>query len=219
MGVVSTAIYSARNAGKGVNGESARFIVSADQAVNAILNESGKAVNTVDDFANSIFKVTNASTRLAEITSKAVNPLLVTAAGIRVLKDDDKKSALVEEGLAMGTMFGAEKLYKMARNTVRENLEDAATLGKTKVAKNINKKAGKTFKNKTVVGYAQDISEYLNKITKGSKGKKKALLILAEILAVGVSILSYDTGKKIGKKLTGRDEATQKTASTNPFNG
>ena len=40
-------------------------------------------------------------------------------------------------------------------------------------------------------------------------GKKKLIAIAADIALVGVSMLSFDAGKKIGKKLTGRDEEQQ----------
>lgn len=44
--------------------------------------------------------------------SDAVNPLLVVASAARVYSADDKKSALIQEGMAMTAMFSAEGFVK-----------------------------------------------------------------------------------------------------------
>ena len=144
-------------------------------------------LNYVDD-AGRLVGVTNAASKVTGFASKAVNPLLCVASGIRVLKDDDQYAALVEESCAMGAMFASEKLFK---NLIANPL------------------TGKEVK--TTSKWAKKLTDSLFDLTKNVQGggKKKLIAIAADIALVGVSILTFDAGKKIGKMLTGRDEEQQ----------
>ena len=194
MGVVATAIFDVRNMNKVGHGDSGRIGAAAAQTTNLVsaashssiepLSKSANTIlNCVDDAGN-LIGITNAASKVTNIASKAVNPLLCVASGIRVLNDDDQYAALIEESCAMGTMFAGEKLFK------------------TLVANPMSQK-----EIKTTAKWADDIASTIKNATKNlSGGKKKLLAIAADVALVGVSILSFDIGKKAGKILSGRDK-------------
>lgn len=198
MGVVATAIYDYRNMDKALHGDTGRVGAAAVQTTNLINAASQSSFEPLKNCANSMLNyvddagrfvgVTNTASKITGFASKAVNPLLCVASGIRVLKDDDQYAALVEESCAMGAMFASEKLFK---NLIANPL------------------TGKEVK--TTSKWAKKLTDSLFDLTKNVQGggKKKLIAIAADIALVGVSILSFDTGKKIGKKLTGRDEEQQ----------
>ena len=102
---------------------------------------------------------------------------------MRVLNDEDQYAALIEETCAMGTMFAGEKLFKTLVSNPLSGKEVKSTSELvSKVASSI-----------------QDATKNL------SGGKKKLLAIAADVALVGVSIFAFDTGKKVGKMLSGRD--------------
>ncbi len=194
MGVCATAIFDIRNMDKVGHGDTGRVGAVAAQTTNLVNAASrssiepvqkvaNTALNYIDDAGN-VVGVTNAASKVTGFASKAVNPLLCVASGVRVLKDDDQYAALIEEGCAMGAMFAGEKLLK------------------TLVANPIAQKEVKTTSK-----WATKIASTIQDATKNLTGAKKVLATIAADLAlVGVSILSFDIGKKIGKKLSGRDE-------------
>ena len=93
----------------------------------------------------------------------------------------------------MGAMFASEKLYK--------------TLG----AKPLTGKEVKTT-SKLETKIADTVADSVKNV-KG-RGKKKLLAIAADIALVGVSILTFDLGKKIGKKISGRDDEIKNVKTT-----
>lgn len=210
MGIYATAIFNARNYGKVQKGELGRLGAATAQTTNLInagsnssidfvRNASNGVLNGVDDVGKAM-GVANAASKVTNFASKAVNPLLCVASGIRVLNDDDQYSALVEETAAMGTMFASEKLYKtLVANPVTQN------------------------DIKTTTKWAGEIAETLSDFSKNLKGKNKylgkALCIAADLGLVAVSIASFDLGKKVGKKLTGRDEQEQQDFYTSQMSG
>ena len=199
MGAVTSVAFALRNTDKALHGESMRGGVALAQAVSVtdvLRHGAGKVgeyaqsvFDGVDNIAQSTLGISNGATKLSSIASKAVNPLLCVASGVRVLKDEDKDKALTEEVMAMGAMFGAERIAKVARKVVdnaikKENLDDI-------IQNPTIKKAGESL---------------IKKINTLPKGGKTALFIAAELLFVGVSIAAFDSGKKFGKFLTGRTE-------------
>ncbi len=193
MGVYATAIFDIRNIGKVSHGDKGRIGAAAAQTANLVSaaskssieplkNGANTILNYVDDAGN-LIGITNTASKVTNIASKAVNPLLCVASGMRVLNDDDQYAALIEESCAMGTMFAGEKLFK------------------TLV---VNPVSGKEVKASTEL--AGKIASSIQDATKNLSGaKKKLLAIAADIALVGVSILAFDTGKKVGKMLSGRD--------------
>ena len=122
MGVCATAIFDIRNMDKVGHGDTGRVGAVAAQTTNLVNAASrssiepvqkaaSTALNYIDDAGN-VVGVTNAASKVTGLASKAVNPLLCVASGVRVLKDDDQYAALIEEGCAMGAMFAGEKLLK-----------------------------------------------------------------------------------------------------------
>ncbi len=208
MGSIATTIYSIRNFGKAQNGDVGRLPVALVQSANSMSQATQNIINKVDDlgrWAEVGNNVGEAAGKVSKFASKITNPLLVGAAGIRVLKDEDKESALIEEGLAMSGMFTAEGIYKVLNNTIKDG-------------------AGKTLKENqkllTEGPLAKGLKSLGEKISKMSSGKQKALLILGELGLVATSIVSYNLFKNIGKKLTGRDRAEKEKneVKNNPFN-
>ena len=199
MGVFATAIFDVRNIGKVGHGDTGRAPVSIAQTTNLVnaashstyaplKNSANVLLNGVDD-AGRLIGVANAASKVTGIASKAVNPLLCVASGMRVMKDDDPYAALIEEGCAMSAMFAGEKLFKhlvanpLAQKEVKTSTELAAK----------------------IVSKVDDFS-------KGLTGKKKiAANILADIALVGVSIFSFDMGKKLGKTLSHRNNGEKAT--------
>ena len=118
MGVYATAIFDIRNIGKVSHGDKGRIGAAAAQTTN-LVNAASKSsieplqkgattiLNYVDDAGN-LVGVTNAASKVTSVASKAVNPLLCVASGMRVLNDEDQYAALIEETCAMGTMFAGE---------------------------------------------------------------------------------------------------------------
>ena len=96
---------------------------TADNFICKTLENIGKegAADTLKKAA----KASNCSV-VGTIASKAVNPLLVGAAGIRVLKDDDQYSALIEETSAMGMMFGYRKTNENQQKRLSLTLQKTA---------------------------------------------------------------------------------------------
>lgn len=78
-------------------------------------------------------KVLQCATKTADWASKNVNPLLVAAAGYRVMTSDDKESALKKEVFGMSAMFGLEALMKEFLNS--KYLDDVHCNMKNKHAK------------------------------------------------------------------------------------
>ncbi|MBE7705916.1 MAG: hypothetical protein E7Z91_01535 [Cyanobacteria bacterium SIG30] len=206
MGGIATTIYCLRNAGKVKNGEIGRAPVAVMQSANSASQAVSGAINSVDDlgrFAKIGEKVGKGAEKVSSFASKVTNPLLVGAAGLRVLKDDDKESAIIEETMAMTGMFASEAIYKRLQNTVVSN-------------------AGKKLKANAKVLSDGKIAKKLaglgKKIGKMSSGKQKAIFILAELGLVATSIFAFDSFKKLGKKMTGRDKQKDITNNQNKTN-
>ena len=105
---------------RGVRGavSAIQFGNSAKGALAVAAEKSETVAKCVDDVADiingarSTSKVFDGVCKGANILSKMVNPLLCVASGVRVYKSEDKKSAAVKEGCAMGLMFTGEGIWK-----------------------------------------------------------------------------------------------------------
>lgn len=229
-GIIQTGIFCVRNTGKVVSGkDTGRIGATGAQLVsltdklshNASIFGEGvlNMTNTADNFIcktlknigkegvadtlESAAKASNGSV-VGTIASKAVNPLLVGAAGIRVLKDDDQYSALIEETSAMGMMFGAEKLMKTAKETFFDIAENGT--------KEITEQTGFIQGAKNLATKA--LNTAATKFSKLSKGGQTVTKVGIGLLFVAGSITAYSIGKTIGKKLTGRDETVDNNTDT-----
>ena len=130
----------------------------------------------------------------AKIASKAVNPILTVASGIRVFSAEDKKTATIQEGLAMGSMFGVESLMK-------------STLG-------LDNRVGNYAKNKILNTSAKQIKFFIssNKWLSKLPTNKVTGCIKAVAFVVG-STLAFAAGKELGKMITSR--TTEKSFEQN----
>ncbi len=236
MGAVSSIVFGVRNTNKAANGDIGRAPVPVVQSFNAVCdaakNGAANGFKTISKSANKIVKhadklgakagVENISSKLFKTTSKLVNPLLCGAAGVRVLRDEDKKSALIEETAGLTAMFAGEGIYKAFRNVTEsaiknnsyENITKDLTNCKSKVSLSgiMTKKAGKVLQGASNEGLMKKaVTGIANKTKNMTDGKRRALFIGAELGLVGTSILCATLGKKLGYKITGRDGAQIKT--------
>ena len=180
--------------GETISGTASKALAHADDGIMAVANRLGCS----ESLTNLASKAGTKSV-FGAIAQKAVNPLLVGAAGLRVLNDDDQYAALIEEGCAMGLMFGAEKLMKTQRNNFYKLAEGAAdTIGEAAKSSGVKETLSKV------------ISSSAEKFSKLTKGQKTAAKIGLELLFVAGSICAYSIGKHIGKKLSHRDSNTAK---------
>lgn len=129
--VVKAATFGGRNADKVVNSSNGiddrgriaattGQITAAGKAAAKLDNVLGKgtqaAINVMCDVSKHN-KVLEYATKGANWASKNVNPLLVGAAGYRVLAADDKEAALKKEVFGMSAMFGVEAVMKECLNS------------------------------------------------------------------------------------------------------
>lgn len=180
--------------GETISGTASKALSCADNGIMAVANRLGCG----DSLTNLAGKAGTKSV-FGAVAQKAVNPLLIGAASIRVLNDDDQYAALIEEGCAMGLMFGAEKLMKTQRNNFYKLAESAAdTIGEAAKSSGVKETLSKVISNSA------------KKFSNLTKGQKTAVKIGLELLFVVGSICAYSAGKYIGKKLSHRDKDTAK---------
>ncbi len=163
-------------------------ISTADETIK-VVRETTKGSKYVDALSRTLNSSKNTSKLLdwtckgAEFASKAVNPLLCVAAGARVLNAEDKKSAAIQELLAMGGMFAVE-------GAIKSNLGlngKAAQYVNNKFLLNLGTKA-KTFLATT---------KFLNKIPTN----RLTGIVKAAIFVIG-SCTGFAAGQKLGKLIT-----------------
>lgn len=120
--LVRSTIFGVRNADKVVNtADKGRIAADVGQFTNAVKtaaqldNSLGKgaqaAINVMGKAANK-YKAIEIAGKGAEWASKHVNPLLIGAAGYRVITAENKEKALKREIFGMSAMFGGEYLMK-----------------------------------------------------------------------------------------------------------
>lgn len=229
-GIVQTGIFCARNGGKVATGkDTGRIGATAAQAVSvtdkvasgaSIFGENiANAASAVTEFADKgILKAADAighkeaieglaksagtNSIFGAVAQKAVNPLLIGAAGIRILSDEDQYAALLEEGCAMGLMFGTEKLMTKGKKAFFKAAEE----GSEALIKSAETDGIKGFIN----GAKNNIKDIIGKAAKSygglSKNNKTLANIAIGLLFVAGSICAYSIGKKIGTTLSGRDK-------------
>lgn len=190
---------------------------------------AGKAADTINKVGKSVFNIEN----VAGKASKLVNPLIIGAAGYRVLKDEDKKSALVEESLALGAMFGAETVFKSVKKPLEMLVQQNGNVAN--VAKDLasSKEGAKSLLDKLnfTDGLADKLSvKILNnekgrnlitkaaaKISSMTKGQKTAAGIGIGLAFAAISICAFSAGKKLGQKITGRTAPKEPETDKNFF--
>lgn len=120
--LVKSTVFGVRNADKVLNtNDKGRILADVGQFTNAakaaaqLDNTLGKgaqaAINTLGKISQES-KALNQLAKGAQWASKNVNPLLVGAAGYRVITADDKSAALKREIWGMSSMFAVETLIK-----------------------------------------------------------------------------------------------------------
>lgn len=120
--LVKSTVFGVRNADKVINtndkgrifadvGQFTNAAKAASQLDNALGKGAQAAINTVGKYTKES-KALNQLAKGAQWASKNVNPLLVGAAGYRVLTAEDKTNALKREIWGMSSMFAVENMIK-----------------------------------------------------------------------------------------------------------
>ncbi len=207
----ASGVFLLRNTEKVQNGEIGRAPAVVAQTgslankTKTLIEEINKFDAKVANTADTAVDVYKSSAKAASFGSKALNlagelvdPLLVVAAGVRVLSADDKEAALYNEAGGMTGMFAVERLMKKSgvKDFIKANSDEAVELGIKKLSKYIKP---------------------LQNVSEKSKNKfvKAATFIITGTVFVLGSILGYDTGKKIGQNALEskrEKEATSKIA-------
>ncbi len=215
MGAVSSIIFAKRNIDKTANGDLGRAPIPVFQTLGAVagvstlaetagLTKTSKGMDSLFGKADDLLKKANinkSSKAICKSASNMVNPLLCAASAIRVMRDEDKGSALVEEGLAMGSMFAGEAVVKHLRDKAIPNAIKKSSANALQAELNSCKAA---VKNINLKGFKSALAS-----ASSNKMVKVGGSILGDLALVGVSILCFDLGKKLGRKITGREEKKQ----------
>lgn len=168
---------------------------NAAKAIAALDNKVGKASTAA---INAITKATESNRALTTVAkgvnwaAKNVNPLLIGAAGYRVLTSKDKMDTLNKEVFGMSAMFGVEALMKMG-------FESAAWTNL------INKIPG--THGKVIGGIIQGLLFVAGSITASTIGAKIGTKVNESIKANAVKDINLNTVKS--------DIATPKTDKYN----
>lgn len=122
---LSSVVFCVRSGEKAEDGNVARVPVAVGQLRNAIvtgheiilsldnsLSKSAQsAANAFDIWAKNN-KIVASGTKAVNVLGKFVNPLIVVSSICDVARSEDKGSAFVTNGLALGSMFAAEGVMK-----------------------------------------------------------------------------------------------------------
>lgn len=210
-----TIIFAKRNIDKTANGDIGRAPIPVFQALSATagvatlaetagFTKANNGMNSLFGKADKLLEKANiqgSSKNICKAAGDMVNPLLCVASAMRIMKDEDKGSAIIEEGLAMSSMFAGEAVVKHLRDKTIPNAIKKASAASLKAELNSCKTAVKSMNLKS-----------LKSAIAGASGNKMVKLggsVLGDLAVVAVSILCFDLGKKIGKKITGREEEKQ----------
>lgn len=177
-----------KSLGFGVRNDAKALGNGSDAAIRGVVGtiQTGKAGASIFAQVNQYDDIAKAAVNTANYFSKAVNPLLCVASGVRVYKSKDRPSALIEESCAMGGMFACEGLMK-------KQFQSGSALAELKVTKQGIEKFYE-FCQKTPL---------LNKFKAGSVGA-----VLKGIAFIAGSITSYNLGHSLGETIA--DNTTRK---------
>lgn len=184
--LIRSTVFGVRNVDKTQQGHVGKFAVAGGQLRNAIVEAQrldgiiGKTANTAVD----TFKTLSKQEKALEVAGKGlkwagqyVNPLIVVSSGIDVAMSDDKEKAFVENSIALGAMFGVEKLMK-------NHLSDVVKI------KGIDK-----------------IAQRISKAAEGTRYGKYLAPVAHGLTFVAGSCMAYAAGQKFGSLLMGDKQA------------
>lgn len=178
----------AKSFGFGVRNEAKAIRETSDADWRAAIGgiQMAKAGTSIFAEINKYDAAAKAARNTAQYVSKAVNPLLCVAALARVMDEEDKASAALEEGLAVGTMFAGEGIMK-------SQFKPGSTLAETQAIKRSVRALDNFCKS----------TRYLKNV----KGNAVASA-LAGLAFIAGSVLSFETGHSLGEYIA--DNTTRK---------
>ena len=194
--ITKNLIFSKRRINKGANGDFGSFAVAAGQirngvgAVAEIDNAVGKGAKYITNVFDATAKSSSALGYVAKgvnIVSKAVNPTIAAVSGIRVLCADDKTSMAINQAYALAGMFTFENASKLFLHPE----------GRAKLLKY-------GFGDKGLVKHLMKAMAYVDKIASNpgsSKWLRIGIPVAKGLGFVGMSILGYSLGSKIGNNI------------------
>ena len=131
--ITSSGIFSSRRANTGVDAIASNNpfvgvmnldvaggqITNAAKGVVSIAKESKNAVSdgiisaekSIKDLANS-GKIARGVSKVLSFTADNINPIICATSAVKVLSADDKTDTAIQEGVALGSMFAAERTAK-----------------------------------------------------------------------------------------------------------
>jgi len=188
--LVSSLIFGARNVDKSLHDNVARVPVAVGQGTNAI-----REIAKFDkDFASALALANETSSPLlkgfqkcANFASNNINPLICVAGGVKVLMSDDKEKEAINQAMALGVMFSAEKAYKAIAD-YKNVLSFANKIGKKEVVESIVK--------------SDTVKNIVSKI--GDKRLKTIFNVIYGLGFVTASISGYNLGEKIAKSINAK---------------
>lgn len=190
---VRSLIFCDRSAQKVENGHTGRIPVVLGQAkrvtdyIHTLDNKLGKGTKEAASILRNAAendKLIEYAGKFVKFAERNVNPLICVSSGIDVLTSDDKKSALVTNATALGSMFTVEHLMK-------KHLDDIPKI------KGIDK-------------IAENIAEYTSKYKFGGKLGR----IAHGVAFVAGSCAAYSLGEKFGHLLVGKINSERKTVNS-----
>lgn len=178
----------AKSLGFGIRNEAKAMNENSDSGVRAVVGgiQTVKAGTSIFAEVNKYDKATRIANAAAHTASNYVNPLLCVASFARVVANEDKPSATIEESCAMSSMFGVEKLMK-------SQFKPGSVLAESRLVKS----------------GAENLGEVMQKIPLLNKCKVGAVgSVLTGLTFIVGSISGYTLGHNIGKEIA--DNTTRK---------
>lgn len=182
--LASSTIFCARRSKKAKNERDIFSAVLAGAQGNKAITAATKIDGTIGNVATSVIdkfervaknsKLIDYAGKGIKLASDYVNPLICVASGVKVLRSDDKKSTLIVEASALGSMFVVEGMMKKHLHKLVE-------------IKGIDK-----------------IADRVLKYSEQSKAKGLIPGLIKGIAFVVGSCVAYNLGQKGGEMLTGK---------------
>lgn len=217
-GITKNIVFSTRRTDRAINSDNIAVSVgNADIASGQVKNALESAEVLAKETKNGVFTgfkgasdaIKNMSKgnivmegigKVVGFTADHINPVITAVGGIKVLTSDDKESALIQEGAALGSMFTFEAIAKNVLE-LEKKVKDPIS-GEKKTVKRVA-----FYKSNPMLKVqAEKMEKAVNEFCATRKIFNKIPLnhapgIAKGLLFVGASITGYGVGKAIGDNI------------------